>query len=569
MFSFKSMIHKNMHYNFSYNNPQSHFINIELSIDTGSKDSITLHLPSWRPGRYEIANFAKNILNVCAEGSKNNKLSCEKISKDSWEVGCANEKKIKIIYQYYAFAMDAGNSWLDEEQLYLNFINCAMYAEGYQEVECSVSLSVPNDYKCATGLEQVTQHEFRASSYYQLVDSPLIASNSLRKVTYRENSTNFNLWIQGDLPKTNEELIHDFERFTKTQIEAMGEFPCEEYHFLFQCLPYTHYHGVEHFNSTTITIGPSNELAERPRYKKLLGVSCHELFHTWNVIRLRPEEMVPYDFKKENYHKTGFITEGVTTYYGDLFLAQSGVFSVEEYLEELNGLLKRHYENEGRKNMSVAASSFDLWIDGYQPGIPGRKVSIYNEGALAALMLDLTIRLKWNHEKSLDNVMREMWAKHGKDFSGYSAEDYQNAAEKIYGASLQEYFDDYVFGTKPFETTLKPLLETCGLSFELSESNKSEERNFGFRTIGNKITQIDSGSPSASVLSLKDEILKVNGEDFSSDTKFEGAITMEVNRFSKIKQIDLAPTDKQYFSIYQVAITSDKPNGNLKKWLCL
>ena len=563
------MIRKNMHYNFSYNNPHSHFINIELTIGTESKDTITLHLPSWRPGRYEIANFAKNILNVAAEGDKRNRLDCEKTSKDSWEVICKGEKNVKINYQYFAFTMDAGNSWLDEEQLYLNFINCAMYAEGYQETACTISLEVPEDYSCATGLKQITKHEFKAASYYQLVDSPLIASNSLRKVTYRQNSTNFNLWIQGDIPKTDEELIHDFERFTKTQVAAMGDFPCADYHFLFQCLPYTHYHGVEHFNSTTISIGPSSELAERPRYKKLLGVSCHELFHTWNVIRLRPVEMVPYDFKNENYHKTGFITEGVTTYYGDLFLAQSGVFSLNEYLEELNGLLKRHYDNDGRKNMSVAASSYDLWLDGYQKGIPGRKVSIYNEGALAALILDLTIRLKWDHEKSLDNVMRLMWTEHGKNFSGYTAQDYQDVAEMVHGESLQEYFDDFIFGTTPFEKSLKPLFEACGMSFELCESHKPSERNFGFRLINNSISQIAPDSPAERVLSLQDEILKVNGEEFTAGSNFDGTISLEVNRFSRIKSINLRASEKQHFSTYQVKLSQETRNDNLIKWLHL
>jgi len=556
-----------MHYKFSYNKPHSHFINIELTFEISGKNSVILHLPSWRPGRYEIVNFAKNILNLVALGEKGAVLDCQKTSKDSWEVKTENHSSIKIVYQYYAFAMDAGNSWLDEAQIYLNFINCAIYVDGQIGNPCSINLELPKDYQCATGLKQIDEHKFEALSYYQLVDSPLIASNSLRKVTYTVNSKIFNLWIQGEMPKSDQELIHDFERFTKRQLDAMGGFPCDEYHFLFQCLPYTHYHGVEHFNSTTIAIGPSEELAGRSRYKKFLGVSCHELFHTWNVIRLRPKEMVPYDFNKENYHKTGFITEGVTTYYGDLFLMQSGVFSLDEYLEELNGLLKRHYENEGRKNMSVADSSYDLWLDGYQKGIPGRKVSIYNEGALAALILDLTIRLKWDHEKSLDTVMRSMWLRHGKDFSGYSAQDYQLSAEGVYGGSLQQYFDDYIFGTSPFENALKPLFEACGLDFELQEASKTEERNFGFRLTNNEISQIAPGSPAESFLSLKDEIIKVNGQPFDKETEFIGSLNLEINRFSSVRTIDIQQRVNSYFSIYQVA--SQEQNSNLIKWLHL
>ncbi len=554
-----------MHYKFSYSNPNTHFIHVEVRIDAITQPELVIHLPSWRPGRYEIANFSKNILNLKVTDNGDSSLKVSKNSKDSWVIQTEGRDSITVHYSYYAFAMDAGNSWLDEEQFYINFINCAIYADGFLNEPCTVSLDVPLDYKCATGLTQIDNHSFSAASYYQLVDSPLIASNSLRQIKYSVQDHDFNIWIQGDLPKTDQELIKDFERFTQVQVDAMGEFPCSDYHFLFQCLPYKHYHGVEHFNSTIITIGPSAELAERQRYKKLLGVSCHELFHTWNVIRLRPKEMVPYSFKEENYHKTGFITEGITTYYGDLFLVRSGVFSVSEYVEELNELFKKHYNNQGRRNMSVANSSYDLWLDGYESGIPGRKVSIYNEGALAALILDLLIRLKWTHTKSLDDVMRLMWREYGRNLNGYAEDDYRKCAEEIFGESLDEYFDDFIYGTSPFEKALRPLLETCGFTFTLMDAEKSEERNFGFRLSGNQIIQIATGSEAEELLSLKDKILKVNGQEFVKEQEFDGEISLEIERFAKIKMVQLNASSKSFFQVYQVEI-SDTGNHHLKKW---
>ena len=308
-----------------------------------------------------------------------NPLKFKKSDLSVWTIDHQNKSKFTVHYEYYAALMDAGNTWLDPDQLYINPINCLFYIEYQRELPCTLELDIPADYEIATGLEN-THNVCQAPSFNILVDSPLIASDSLRKINYEVDYKDYSIWIQGMMPRKDEELQKDFKRFTEKTLEVMGDLPCHEYHFLNQILPYRHYHGVEHWNSTVITIGPSEALAERERYVDFLGVSCHELFHTWNVIRIRPKEMIPYDFQQPNLHTTGFITEGITTYYGDLILARSGVYSFNEYLKELNKLLERHFSNEGRKNYSVAESSYDLWLDGYEKGIPGRKVSIYNEG---------------------------------------------------------------------------------------------------------------------------------------------------------------------------------------------
>jgi predicted metalloprotease with PDZ domain len=346
----------------------------------------------------------------------------------------------------------------------------------------------------------------------------------------------------------------------------MGGFPCKDYHFICQCLPYKHYHGVEHWNSTMITIGPASALNARPLYKEFLGVSSHELFHTWNVIRLRPKEMMPYDFQRENYHETGFVTEGVTTYYGDLFLKRSGVFSLEEYLFELNKLLERHYLNEGRKNLSVADSSYDLWIDGYEKGAPGRKVSIYNEGALLALILDLKIRVNTDHHKSLDDVMNLMWERFGKSEAGYSYGDYKHVCEEVYGASLKEYFDDYISGTTTFENELSALFPQIGLSFALSASAKPEEKHFGIKLIEQDrrvfIDSIAPDSPAEKALSIKDEILNIGAIDFTNSS----SVVIDINRFGRKLSLEVHPNQGNYFATYQVELIPEKAEV-LKKWL--
>lgn len=557
-----------MHYHFSFQNPNTHYLTIKATFVANSANTEIL-IPNWRPGRYQIQNFAKRIRSIEAFDENHQPISIQKLNKSSWRLDNA-PGTVDIIYEYYAFEMDAGNTWLDDEQLYINFINCCIYTKASLNEACTVSFDLPKNYEIASGLRQIGTHKLFAEDYYRLVDSPMFASASLKRISYAVNGRAFNLWIQGEMPRSNEEIIRDFSRFTALQIDTLGEFPCEEYHFLFQCLPYKHYHGVEHWNSTVITIGPASALANRDRYKDFLGVSSHELFHTWNVIRLRPKEMTPYDFQHENYHQTGFVTEGVTTYYGDLFLVRSGVFSLEEYLEELNKLLRRHYENEGRTGLSVADSSFDLWLDGYEKGIPGRKVSIYNEGALAALILDLTIRIKFNNSKSLDDVLRLMWSDHGKDQSGYSFLDYQSAAESVYEETLDHYFQEIITGNHPFESYLSELLPRFGLDFSLIPSENLEERLFGFRLSNDTVSDIASGSPAYEKLSIGDKVVSINKTPFRKELLNSDLLKLEIDRFARSIEVELEPNKANYFSVYQVSrknAVDKKASAMLEAWL--
>src|SRR6476469_7455228 len=191
-----------------------------------------------------------------------------------------------------------------------------------------------------------------------------------------------------------------------------------------QILPFKHYHGVEHNNSTVIVLGPAAQLMTEALYKELLGVSCHELFHTWNIKQIRPAEMLPYDFTRDNYFRTCYIAEGITTYYGEYLLARAWVRTAEQYFQELNIVLRKHFDDYGRFNLSLADASVDLWLDGYKPGVPDRKVSVYHKGALVALLLDLTLRRLSHHERSLDDVMRRLWLEFGQPGIGYTEDDY-------------------------------------------------------------------------------------------------------------------------------------------------
>ncbi|MFN4146616.1 MAG: M61 family metallopeptidase, partial [Runella sp.] len=458
-----------MHYRLSASSAQSYFIDVQCHIEGITSDTIELQLPSWRPGRYELQNFAKNIQQFSVFDATRSPLPFRKITKDRWLVQTNHCSEIWVEYNYYANLQNAGSSYTDEELLYVNPVNLCIYAEGKQHEPCTLELIIPHDFQVACGLKQgaVELKENRkhfcleAKDYYELIDSPLMASAVLQCQTYEVAGTQFYVWIHGNIKPDWQQILADFKKFTTAQIAMVGSFPEDKYHFLNLILPTPYYHGVEHRHSTMIVLGPDDE--GEGLYTDLLGVSSHELFHAWNVIRIRPKELLPYDLTCENYFPTCFVVEGVTTYYGDLFLRRSGVFDDTAYHRELQTYMKRHFESSRYASQSLVESSWDLWLDGYERGIPQRKVSVYQKGALVALILDLTIRKLHNHQRSLDDVIRLLWQRFGIPFVGYTLEDYQAIVEEVAEVSLDWYWQDCIFGNTSLESHLNTALSWVGL----------------------------------------------------------------------------------------------------------
>lgn len=461
-----------MEYSISRNNIPSQLIQVELTLACRRGETVQLQIPSWRPGRYELANYAQRIKSVRAFAG-NEEQNIQKMTKDLWQFQAGKSGNHQIQYEYHASHMDAGGSWSDDEQLYLNFINFIFQVKGRENEALQIRLDLPSHYKIATALPLTERFLLHAKGFEHLVDSPLIASATLKHDHYKVGETTFHLWFQGeirfDLPKLREQFI----RFTQKQMEAFEDFPASDFHFLFQLLPYKHYHGVEHRFSTVITLGPSRDFSSQNSLDQLIGISSHELYHFWNVCRIRPKELLPYDFSREAYFDSGIVAEGVTTYMGDLFLLKSGCLSISGYLTKVERLINRESESFGWKNQSIAESSFDLWLDGYKPGIPGRTVSIYTRGALISLCLDL-ILIK--NGSSLSEVMKRMWVRFGKKEMGYTLQDFRILLTQASNnrTAISEIFRQYIYGKEDLLPLLADQLAGVGIALEERERNDLE-----------------------------------------------------------------------------------------------
>jgi len=491
-----------------------------------------------------------------------------KVTKDRWKVDTSSVDEITIKYNFFADTINAGSSFLDDTQLYVNPVNCCVFTDEAYNDKVEVVLNVPEHWEVATSMLK-TDKGWEVEDVDELLDSPFIASSQLQCETYTSNDTKFFVWFNGEVKPDWERLIPDFQAFTDAQIKKFTEFPVKEYHFINQILPYKAYHGVEHCKSTVISLGPSYEVFGS-LYKELLGVSSHELYHTWNVKAIRPIEMFPYDFTKENYSKLGYICEGVTTYQGDLFLMKSGVFNEQQYFNELQAQFQKHFDNHGRFNYSVAESSFDTWLDGYVQGIPNRKVSIYTEGCILAFVTDVNIRRATANKSGIDELMKRLYFNYALQGKGVSEADYKEVMEDIIGESQDEFFDNFINGYQPYESIITKSLEYLGLELEHEPSKSYAEGRLGFKVIkqadGFVVNAMYPGGPGEMAgLSRGDKIISVNGfalngeldkwlNYFDDDTK-----TVTVLRNGTYKEVTFPEVMRNFYMRYWITKMS-KPD---------
>lgn len=536
-------------------NPASHYIYIDLIIDKVNTNVIQLQLPAWRPGRYELGNFAKNVKRVDVFNEKNEAIKFKKLSKDLWEVDTKHCSEIKVTYSYYAAELNAGACFADANQLYVNPVHCCLLVKGREQEQHQVELNIPETFKIATSLV-IDKQTLIAQNYEELVDSPFVACAEIKTDYYQIENIKFHLHFIGECKPDFEKIKTDFSAFTRKQLEFWGTCPVTEYHFIFQVVTHKFYHGVEHQKSTVIAIGPGYAINTGLVYEDILGVSCHELFHTWNIKYIRPAEMLPYDYTKENYARTGYVYEGFTTYYGDKLLLTCAVFNQKQYFKTLEERLVKHFHNFGRYNLSVADSSWETWLDGYVAGSPYRKTNIYDEGSLIAFMLDVKIMQATHNTKFLKDVCRLLYARFGKMNKGYKEEDVLHLVNEVSGIDFSEFFASYVNSANDFETPLKECFNYLGIEFLKENNSNCSEHFFGFKTldVGHfaKITLVAPYSPAWKAgLFAGDEVLAVNGimvkNNFGQWLQYflnEEIISLTINSNEQVKTLSLSKDKK-------------------------
>ena len=470
-------------------NPDSHSFMVDMTILHWDKDHITLKLPDWMPGYYQIMDYSKDISALEVKDDDGNAFAVEKINKNTWLVKGVKDKTLKVNYKVKTSRQFVANNYVDQKHAYIVCCNTFLYVDGNLNLPVQLKINNYNKWNdIATGLEptQNRQDEFTASNFDVLYDCPILMGNLEKLPSFFVNGIEHQFvgYELGDFDK--EVFMSKLKRVVESAVDIIGEIPYSKYTFI---AIGPGMGGIEHLNNTIVTFD-GNELNSTSALSGVLSFLAHEYFHHYNVKRIRPVELGPFNYDKPNRTNMLWVSEGVTVYYENIILRKAGIIGEEEMLFRMQEEINRLEADPGRFHQTLAQASYYTWEDGPfgNPGGEDRSISVYNKGTVVAALLDLKIRAATQNKKSLDDVMQVLYYQYYKNKGrGFTDAEFQSVCEAIAGTSLKELFE-YVYSTKSID--YQKYYEPFGLVV-------------GSATDGSKQIRIEkSKNPNANQLSL-------------------------------------------------------------------
>jgi predicted metalloprotease with PDZ domain len=510
-------------YTVSMPEPHTHLLQVEMRVRAAGGATLPAQLdlvmPVWTPGSYLVREYERNVQDFAAASDGGARLPWAKANKNTWRVQMGGAREARLTYAVYANDFSVRTNELSERHAFWNNAATLMHVDGLLGAPSTVRVVPRGDWKIATGLPAAANERnvFRAENYDVLYDSPFLVSD-FKVLPFEVRGVPHRVVIDGEGNYDSERLRRDVQKIVETAVGVVGEIPYHDYTFLLMLHP-TGGGGIEHLNSTALIV---RRFGFRPDtdYRNLLTLVAHEFFHAWNVKRIRPDALGPFDYTGENYTRLLWVAEGVTSYYENMIVRRAGLMTEKEYLDDLARSIRALQNTPGRLEMSVEEASFDAWIKYYRPdeNSINSSVSYYDKGAIIGLLLDLEIRRRSGGAKSLDDVMSHLYSEFFKRQRNYTPEDFQRAAELAAGSSLEEFFSRSVRGRA--ELDYDAALAGVGLRLETFAGDRTrpaaEQSYFGatLSQAGDRlnVTAVLAGSPAyAQGLSAGDQIVAVDG----------------------------------------------------------
>ncbi len=465
--------------------PHTHLLEVEVQVKRGGTTQAPaeelLVMPVWTPGSYMIREFERQVQDFAANDVSGRALDWEKINKNTWRIRTNGSQEWRATYRVYANELSVRTNQLNSDHAFWNNAALLMHMNGSLNVPSTLQILAPQPWKVATGLPAVPgrRNTFRAENFDILYDSPVEVS-SFKTLAFDVKGVPHRIVIDGEGNYESERMRRDVQKIVEASVELMGgEIPYRDYTFILHLRANTG-GGLEHANSTALGYPrfgfkpePSNRFgsaapaaAPGSTYQGFLSLVAHEFFHLWNVKRIRPDALGPFDYTRENYTKLLWVAEGITSYYENLILRRAGLISDKDFLNAAARSFEDFQKIPGRLVMSVEDASYDAWIKYYRQdeNSVNSQVDYYDKGAILGLLLDLEIRNLTNGTKSLDDVMRYLYSEFYLKDRNYTPADFQKAVETIAGSSLDEFFAKYVRGRE--ELNYNASLAAAGLRLD-------------------------------------------------------------------------------------------------------
>lgn len=525
-------------YRLEMERPSTHLLEVEITAQQVAEPVLRFAIPAWAPGRYAIYDFAKNVQEFAAVGAKGQSLPWVQPDKQTWLVHTSDcGGTLRVSYKVFANDLTGSFSQFDTSHAAINGASVFMYLTGNKPEPLTLTLQPPKGWKIVSGLStSLTQTTFQVPNYDILVDTPLEISPDVQVSDFEEDGKTFRVAVHS-YPKQDSgagnrtALVDGLKKIVHSEMAMMPEPDFSHYTFLFHFDPGLPMgDGMEHLNSTDIIV---HGRLSGSGLSRALETAAHEFFHLWNVKRLRPVGLGPFNYSREVYTGSLWFVEGLTTYYSYVNLLRSGIWGKKEFLDRMAGEVRALREAPGRKLMSAESSSFHAWFYDRSPqmqetNFANTTISYYNKGALLGMLLDLEIRAATHGEKSLDDVIRLMYRKfyespastyylHGR---GYTGKDILDAVNQVSGANFAPFFQQYIAGTAPLP--YKEVLTKAGLALHIATSPKAppslgvlvEPTDTGVRIFAVR----PDGAADRAGLSRDDVLISVDDQSLATDS---------------------------------------------------
>lgn len=590
----------------SMSKPHTHMLEVDMNIKRAAANNPpneeVLVMPVWTPGSYLVREFERNVQDFVAKDATGRTLQSEKLDKDHWRVVTNGAREWHASYRVYANELSVRTNELNSDHAFWNNAALLMYLDGHLNNPSTVHVLAPDVWKVATGLPPAPgpKNTFRAENFDVLYDSPFEVSN-FKTISFLVRGVPHRIVIDGAGNYDAEKVRRDVQKIVETEVEIMGgAIPYHDYTFILH-LRSNAGGGLEHLNSTALgyprfgfvergervtTSAPNPTTPNQPSYRGFLSLVAHEFFHLWNVKRIRPDALGPFDYTKENYTKLLWVAEGITDYYAAVALVRAGLISEGAYLQAQARSIQNLQSTPGRLVQSAEESSYDTWIKYYRPdeNSVNSQVSYYDKGAILGLLLDLEIRKRSAGAKSLDDVMRYLYTEFYKKDRNYTPADFQKIVELMAGSSMDDFFTKYVRGRE--ELDYNAALNTVGMRLEtvaIGEGGKPVERVYFGADIAQDadrlmVRRVYAGSAAYEQgLNSGDQIVALNNmrvnKDFFdariAEKKPGDLITLTIFRFDDLSTLVIklgGRTDTSY-RVVPVASPTEQQRRIYRSWL--
>lgn len=487
-------------------------------------DRVEFFLPTWTPGSYLLREYARHLSSVRAYvPGTDRELDCRKVAKNRWSVvGAA--AGVELRYRVYAHELTVRTADVDAQHAYWNHTCVLLWPCGQRDAAASIVVDHPTDWSlsCSLPAEASARDGHRrctlsASNLDEALDAPVLIGRTER-LEWQVDGVDHAIELDGlAAVRPPATLTEDLAAIVRAARDVFGgDLPYPRY--VFQALfAGDGYGGLEHRDSSTLLM-PRTSLTTTKGYRDFLGLAAHELFHAWNVKRMRPVEFWDYDYEAENYTRLLWLMEGWTAYYDDLLVTRAGLMSHQDYCVAMAKNVQGMRASPGRLVLSLEDSSFDAWIRLYRPDENTRNSSqnYYGNGAVAAMCLDLGIRRATDGERSLDDVLRALWQSTYRQGRGYEVEDVHRAITEVAGQELVPMLVRLVSGA--LDPELGGWLEDVGLRLEAHEAGKPH-LGVALKAGTTKVASVTRDGPACrGGVAPADELLAIQGLRVASST---------------------------------------------------